>query len=942
MASSVSLVTLLLEKGADPNITDNEGRSPLFVACELGNHEIASLLLYNRSAGGSANPNLQDVLSEKCPLWVACVHGHLDLVDLLMQNNANPNLRDQDGYCLLQKAHRDGHYEVVRLLLECGTDPLLELNLYESCRHGYFECVQLIHQSASFQELKMGIREACQSGYPETAMGIITDISDEKNQKECYDVWKQIMQGLRSTQSVHNVVTKSREDNPLWQCFCRNDQDQMVQLINEGHDPNVRNGRGTPLLHACLQRKMIQAVFALCTCPKIDIKQKDELGRTVLFYTLDWPMVMHNEKQCCVFDYLLEHGAEVVPDNFRRTLLHAWQTVPSCGLQGLTLEKLTEYIAIDQTDCKGQTALHIAVLESNPVKVQELLSAGSDSGTLDVNRISPLELAKQNPNGTVWKKLTEKDSLEENVPGAVNKEVSLPQSVHFSNEHKIEHRVTGAINKLFHQASQKSSSNQFMDKYKIPVQISDKAEFVSEFKAFRSTVLAFMRDIGGAIAREDSLFGFEPVMSGSCSEGTKVSEMNEADVLCWFQHPDWQHIDVTPHESNNYAYMKVESRSLAAKHPTLFKDNHLSVYGVFRRFYALVRKHVAQALRKYNNLYILDGGTILHSDHAICPLELVWSGKLFKWQEFSLDVVPTIPVTVEKLSEELNHFHLLHDLYMVPKWTASLLEKEYSDEAFQLGFSLPEKDFFSAMPTALKQGYKLAKVILHDCMIIDDVPPGEFLSSYMLKCKTLECFTDMPDFLEKMRKAGTQDLIYDALEPPKQIIGWSDKILVKIENHIVKCHFESFFLPGSDLLGHSQYKKDHRPLLYTRLCRAMLHSPTECILPWAQLAQAVADQLCRPENLLSEAFITEIQMLREMELDPNYRWINGCNLMFFMIKYGLEVGVQGLFEWGTSVYKVDGQGTSALDLAVAMNQESIVEFFRRVFAGKYDGCGIRL
>ena len=118
----------------------------------------------------------------------------------------------------------------------------------------------------------------------------------------------------------------------------------------------------------------------------------------------------------------------------------------------------------------------------------------------------------------------------------------------------------------------------------------------------------------------------------------------------------------------------------------------------------------------------------------------------------------------------------------------------------------------------------------------------------------------------------------------------------------------------------------------------MLHSPSDNIAPWAHLAQAVANQLCRPENLLREAFLSEVKMLREMGLDANYRWENGCNLMFFMIKYDLEIGVQDLLEWGTSVYNVDGRGTSALDMANLMHQTSTVDLLKALFTGRYTLC----
>ena len=296
LQQSLTLVTLLLERGANPNITDNKKRSPLFVACDLGHHELASLLLYNSGKGGPANPNSLVAHVEKHPLWTACMRDHLDLVDLLMNMKAHPGLTDQYGCHLVQKAHNDGHYEVVRLLLERGVRPsaLIDVNLGESCRLGYSEYVQSIYQGVSFEDLKMGIREACQSGYPEIAMEIIIDMTDESNQKECYDVWKHIWQGLPSTRSAKIIVTQSREDDPLWQCFCKNDHGQMEQLIKDGQNPNTTNGRGTPLLHACMQNKMKEAVFALCNSPKININKKDELGRTVLFYTLDWFMVTYN------------------------------------------------------------------------------------------------------------------------------------------------------------------------------------------------------------------------------------------------------------------------------------------------------------------------------------------------------------------------------------------------------------------------------------------------------------------------------------------------------------------------------------------------------------------------------------------------------------------------------------------------------------------------
>ena len=56
--------------------------------------------------------------------------------------------------------------------------------------------------------------------------------------------------------------------------------------------------------------------------------------------------------------------------------------------------------------------------------------------------------------------------------------------------------------------------------------------------------------------------------------------------------------------------------------------------------------------------------------------------------------------------------------------------------------------------------------------------------------------------------------------------------------------------------------------------------------------------------------------------------------MFFMIKHDLEIGVQYLLEWGTSVYNVDGRGTSALDTANVMHKTSVIYLLKVAFTGK--------
>ena len=78
-----------------------------------------------------------------------------------------------------------------------------------------------------------------------------------------------------------------------------------------------------------------------------------------------------------------------------------------------------------------------------------------------------------------------------------------------------------------------------------------------------------MTDLSVEIEQLDPLFAFTAALSGSCSEGTKVSSMDEADVLCLFQHSDWKDLHLSTHETDDWTYMRLTNGTIAKKHPKL-------------------------------------------------------------------------------------------------------------------------------------------------------------------------------------------------------------------------------------------------------------------------------------------------------------------------------------------------------------------------------------
>lgn len=84
----VPYTTFLLQKGADPNIRDGKGNTPMLIAIESGHGEMVPLLV-----AGRANVNLANGSGET-PLIRAVQRRDLGLVRELLAANADPDQRD--------------------------------------------------------------------------------------------------------------------------------------------------------------------------------------------------------------------------------------------------------------------------------------------------------------------------------------------------------------------------------------------------------------------------------------------------------------------------------------------------------------------------------------------------------------------------------------------------------------------------------------------------------------------------------------------------------------------------------------------------------------------------------------------------------------------------------------------------------------------------------
>ena len=133
----LDIVKLLVESGADVNAPDNYGLTPLHYAVHCGYEKFVDFLLRH-----GADPNAKDI-GGNTPLHISAFEGHpatiilplelgsrseepetyMRIAKLLIKSGADVNMKNNGGRTPLHAAVLQNRIDIVRLLLESGADP---------------------------------------------------------------------------------------------------------------------------------------------------------------------------------------------------------------------------------------------------------------------------------------------------------------------------------------------------------------------------------------------------------------------------------------------------------------------------------------------------------------------------------------------------------------------------------------------------------------------------------------------------------------------------------------------------------------------------------------------------------------------------------------------------------------------------------------------------
>uniref|UniRef100_A0A3Q3JMF0 Uncharacterized protein n=1 Tax=Monopterus albus TaxID=43700 RepID=A0A3Q3JMF0_MONAL len=360
---NLECLNLLLNTGADFNRKDSFGRTPLHYAAANCNYQCLFALV---GSGASVN----DLDERGCtPLhYAAASDTDGKCLEYLLRNDANPGIRDNQGYNAVHYASAYGHRLCLELIAgETPLDVLMETSgtdilndsdvrapvspLHLAAYHGHHQAMEVLVQSL----LDLDVR----NGQGRTPL----DLAAFKGHVECVDVL--INQGA-------SILVKdfTLKRTPI-HAAATNGHSECLRLLIGNADlqsaVDIQDGNGqTPLMLSVLSGHT-DCVYSLLN-KGASVEAKDKWGRTALHRGA---VTGHEE---CV-EALLQHSASFLMQDCKgRTPVHLAAACGHIGVLGGLLHATQSVETLPAlTDNQGYTPLHWACYNGHDTCVEVLL-----------------------------------------------------------------------------------------------------------------------------------------------------------------------------------------------------------------------------------------------------------------------------------------------------------------------------------------------------------------------------------------------------------------------------------------------------------------------------------------------------------------------------------------------------------------------------------------
>jgi len=356
----------LLENGADLNTADEAGHTPLHVAVEQRQREVIAVLLAHHAKVDAGDRY------GRTPLFLAATEGAPDLARILANAGANVNVGDLVGRTALHMAAEQGYLEIVRFLVGRGA------NLDAQTTRGVYD--SSVRVPGYFAHSGWTPLQAAAGKDREEVMRLLIAAGAEAS------IWQAVHAGdLETVKSMvaagADVNTHNRRlDETLLHLAARSGHVDITEfLLVQGADPGRGNRRSQRALHLAARAGHREVAELLL-----------KHGATVDAMDYDGCAPLH---EACIYDHqdvaacLLDRGAVVNKTTSplkgvhwphrtaRWTPLHCAAALGNREIAELLLARGADVNAEDKDD---STPLHEAAYYGHTAVVELLMAHGAD------------------------------------------------------------------------------------------------------------------------------------------------------------------------------------------------------------------------------------------------------------------------------------------------------------------------------------------------------------------------------------------------------------------------------------------------------------------------------------------------------------------------------------------------------------------------------------
>ncbi len=260
-----AIVQILLSKGADVSIVDNDGSTALHftaISDKTGQPAVIALLV-------EAGADLGAMTSlGHTPLHMAAQHGNLEVTTALVKAGSDPQATTNDGCTALHLAAQDGHVEVARALVKAGIDPQAKAfvgltSMHLAAQNGHVEVVRALTDAGADLRAMTStgttpLHLAAQQGHSEISASLMEA-------------------------GVHLNIKDSQGSTPLFLAAQNSHSEIVIALAKAGADVDSTDSSGSIPLHAAVRAGRFAVARALIDAGA-NVNARLSNGETPLFF----------------------------------------------------------------------------------------------------------------------------------------------------------------------------------------------------------------------------------------------------------------------------------------------------------------------------------------------------------------------------------------------------------------------------------------------------------------------------------------------------------------------------------------------------------------------------------------------------------------------------------------------------------------------------------